>query len=155
MKRALLGIIVFVLILTTSSAFAIERKYGTAGCGLGSMLLGDEPGMVQILAVILNGIAGNQTFGISSGTLNCEKQAKFSSNEKLNHFVVVNIDNLAKDVAMGQGESLETLAEIMGIPAMERSVVYSKLQANFSNIFTSETVEAANVIDNIITVING
>lgn len=154
MKRALLGTIVFVMILT-SSAFAIETKYGTGGCGLGSMLLGDAPGPVQILVVTLNGIAGNQTFGITSGTLNCEKQAKFSSNEKLNHFVVANIDNLAKDVAMGQGESLETLAEIMGIPAMERSFVYSKLQANFSNIFTSEKVEAANVIDNIITVING
>ncbi len=154
MRRALFGTIVFVIILT-SSAFAIERKYGTAGCGLGSMLLGDEPGLVQILAAILNGIAGNQTFGISSGTLNCEKQAKFSSNEKLNNFVVVNIDNLAKDIAIGQGEALETLAEIMGIPAMERPVLYSKLQANFSNIFTSEKVEAANVIDNLITVING
>lgn len=154
MKRALLGTIVFVMILT-SSAFAYEKKYGAAGCGLGSMLIGDEPGMIQVLAAIVNNAIVPQTFGISSGTMNCEKQAKFSSNEKLNQFVVANIDNLAKDVAMGQGESLETLAEIMGIPAIERTVIYSKLQANFSSIFTSEKVEAANVIDNIITVING
>jgi hypothetical protein len=141
--------------MVVSSAFAVEKKYGTAGCGLGSMLLGDEPGMVQILVATLNSIAYNQTFGITSGTLNCEKKAKFAGNEKLNQFVVANIDNLAKDVAMGHGESLDTLAEIMSIPGSDRPAVYTKLQANFSTIFTSEKVEAADVIDSIVTVING
>ncbi|HAS17245.1 MAG TPA: hypothetical protein DCR39_04985 [Nitrospiraceae bacterium] len=142
-------------LMVVSSSHAIERKYGTAGCGLGSMLLGDEPGMVQILAVTLNGIAGNQTFGITSGTLNCEKQANFSSNEILNRFVTLNMDNLAKDIASGRGESLETLAELMNIPAENRTNVYSKLQANFSDIFTSESVEAGDVIDNIVIILNG
>lgn len=143
------------LLAVASSSQAIERKYGTAGCGLGSLLLGDEPGMVQILAATLNGIAGNQTFGITSGTLNCEKQAMFSSNEILNNFVAANMDNLAKDIASGKGESLETLAELMKIPAEKKSVVYSRLQTNFSAIFSSENVEAADVIDNIIMLVNG
>ena len=65
------------------------------------------------------------------------------------------MDNLAKDIAMGQGESLETLAELMSIPAESRGATYAKLQSNFSNIFTSENIEAADVVDNIIAIITG
>ena len=156
MKKLIVVVVASAMLLAVaSSSQAIERKYGTAGCGLGSLLLGDEPGLVQILAATLNGIAGNQTFGITSGTLNCEKQAKFSSNEILNNFVTANMDNLAKDIAAGKGESLETVTELMKIPAEKRSVVYSKLQTNFSAIFSSENVEAADVIDNIVMLVNG
>jgi hypothetical protein len=156
MKRLIGAVAVVVLMLmVATSSFAVEREYGTAGCGLGSMLLGDEPGMVQILVATLNGIAGNQTFGITSGTLNCEKKALFSSNEQLNHFVTFNMDNLAKDVAVGQGETLDTLAEIMQVPAADRPAMFSKLQASFSEIFPSERVEAADVIDSIVMLVNG
>jgi hypothetical protein len=156
MKKLIGAVAVVVLMLmVVSSAFATEKKYGAAGCGLGSMLLGDEQGMIQILVATLNGIAGNQTFGMTSGTLNCEKKAQFSSNEKLNQFVVANIDSLAKDVAMGKGEALDTLSEIMNIPDSNRLAVYAKLQANFSTIFSSERVEAADVIDSIVMIING
>lgn len=157
MKKIIIGIImVSVLFLGLSGhSFAIERDYGTAGCGLGSLLLGDEPGMVQILVATLNGIAGNQTFGITSGTLNCEKQAQFSSNERLNQFVVANLDSIAKDIAYGYGESLDTLSELLNIPIEKRIEIYSKLQSNFSNIFVSEDIEATSVIDSIISIING
>jgi len=131
------------------SSHAIEREYGTGGCGLGSMLLGNEPGLVQILAVTLNGIAGNQTFGITSGTLNCEKQANFAGNQNLNQFVAANMDRLAQDIARGEGESLSTLVELMGIAQADRPAAYAKLQSNFSNIFASEQVEAADVIDQV------
>lgn len=142
------GIFVF------SNAYAVETKYGAAGCGLGSMLLGDTPGPIQILVATLNGIAGNQTFGISSGTLNCEKKANFAGKERLEPFVQSNIDSLAKDIAIGRGESLDALAELMEVPHKERGVVYAKLHANFSNIFPSEQVEAADVIDHIMVVMN-
>ena len=57
MKR-LFGVVVALGI--SSSAFA--AGYGTAGCGLGSMLFGNQKGMVQVLAATTNGISGNQTF---------------------------------------------------------------------------------------------
>jgi len=134
---------------TVGSSHAVEREYGTGGCGLGSLLLGNEPGLVQILAATLNGIAGNQTFGITSGTLNCEKQANFASNQNLNQFVAANMDRLAQDIARGEGESLSTLVELMGITQADRPAAYAKLQSNFSNIFASEQVEAADVIDQV------
>jgi len=129
--------------------------YGAAGCGLGSLIFGNEPGIVQIFAATTNGTFGNQTFGITTGTSNCDKQAKFASNERLNEFVKENMDNLAKDIAMGKGESLDTLAELLGISIEDRQIVYKKLQSNFSKIFPSEDVVSADVIDNIIVLIQG
>jgi len=44
------------------------QGYGMAGCGIGSIVFADKPGMIQIIAATLNGTAGSQTFGITSGT---------------------------------------------------------------------------------------
>ena len=145
-------------VIIAGSGFAAPAdtpgNYGAAGCGLGSMVFGSEAGPVQILAATTNGTFGSQTFGITTGTSNCAKQAKFAGTERLNEFVVANMDNLAKDIAMGHGESLDTFAELIGISVDQRLSVYAKLQANFSGIFTSEKVKATDVVDNIITVIN-
>ena len=128
--------------------------YGAAGCGLGSMVFGNEEGPVQIFAATTNNTFFPQTFAISTGTSNCAKSAKFAGTDRLNEFVVANMDNIAKNIAMGHGESLDTLAELIGISADQRPSIYAKLQANFSSIFTSEKVEAADVVDHIISVIN-
>src|SRR5262245_61167540 len=60
-------------------AFAVSQAraqtpgaYGQAGCGLGSMLFGkDNSKLMQVLAATTNGIGGNQSFAIPSGTSNC------------------------------------------------------------------------------------
>lgn len=120
------------------------------GCGLGSIAMKERDTILhQVLAVTTNGTFGNQTFGITSGTLECQKPAKFAENEKLNVFVAANMDNLAMDMAAGHGESLVTLAELMEVPAEGRDGFYSSLQQNFKKIYTSSSIESADVIDNI------
>src|SRR3569832_2714255 len=47
------------------------RAYGSAGCGLGSIVFGSQPGFIQILAATTNGTFASQTFGITSGTSDC------------------------------------------------------------------------------------
>jgi len=136
------------------SALAAEG-FGAAGCGLGSVIFGSEKGVVQIFAATTNGTFYSQTFGITSGTSNCEKRPKSFSDTRVHEFVAANMDGLAGDIARGTGESLETLAELMAIAPMDRSVVYAKLQSRFGTIFASEQVDAAEVIDSIATVIRG
>ena len=155
MKKVLVSAVIFGM-MSTGAAFAAGSSQNNTGCGLWSMLLGEAANdsvVLQVLAVTTNGTFANQTFGITSGTLDCKQPSKIVNNERLNDFVVANIDSLAKDIAMGSGESLDTMAELMGISASDRTAVYASLQANFSNIFTSERVEAADVVDNIIFVI--
>lgn len=118
------------------------------GCGLGSIVIKNQNSSVlQALAATTNGTSGNQTFGISSGTSNCNKPSNFVSNDKLNQFVNENMDELAMDISAGKGETLNTVAALMNVENKEDFA--SKLQANFSDIYTSEKVSSAEVIDNI------
>jgi hypothetical protein len=142
------------LLLAGACTFAAvglaQAGQSNTGCGLGSMLFKDQEGLLsQVCAVTFNGSFGNQTFAITTGSLNCEKPAAFSANEKLNKFVSENMDNLAMDISRGSGEYLSTLAVLMETTPEQRAGLYQTLQANFSSIYTSETVTHVEVLDNI------
>src|SRR5215208_2357915 len=51
----------------TKKAIQGSGSYGLAGCGLGSMAFGKEPGFVQVLAATTNGFLWTQLFGITRG----------------------------------------------------------------------------------------
>ena len=128
----------------TTAVYANENT----GCGLGSLIIKDQStSVLQALAATTNGTSGNQTFGITSGTSNCNKPSDFVSNDKLNKFVEENMDELALDISAGKGETLETVAKLMNVE--NNSEFSAKLQANFSNIYSSQNVTSANVIDSI------
>jgi hypothetical protein len=142
-----------VIILTFSYSFAYADR-GNVGCGLGTTIMAGkmDSTLMQVFAVTTNGTSGNQTFGITSGTLECSQPSSFVNNERLIEFVASNMDSLAVDMAAGSGESLDTLAELMGVSDSSRDGFYAKLQQNFNNIFTSSAVQSGEVIDNIIKV---
>ncbi|QEZ89731.1 DUF3015 family protein [Aliarcobacter cibarius] len=141
MKKILSAVAILGLV---SSLYANSNT----GCGLGSIVIKNQNSTVlQALAATTNATSGNQTFGITSGTSNCNKPSNFVSNDKLNQFVNENMDELAMDISAGKGETLNTVAALMNIENKEDFA--SKLQANFSDIYTSEKVTSAEVIDNI------
>ena len=148
--KKILAVAVVVLLSTSGAAFA--GSYGAAGCGLGSLVFGDQKGPVQILAAATNGTFGSQTFGITTGTSNCPAGIISVSDARMNEFVVANMDNLAKDIARGSGETLEAFADLLQVPTDKRAEFNQKLQTNFARIFTSENVVLAQVVDNAITV---
>ena len=155
MKKLLMG---FALSLILSGvAFAAGQARSNTGCGLGTMLMenkADGSIGLQVLQATTNGSSGTQTFGISSGTSECTQPGAIVQNEKLNHFVRSNMDNLAKEIAMGKGETLDTFVEMLGVDAATDGAFKAKLQANFGNIYTSDKVVFADVIDNVVTVNN-
>ncbi len=144
------------VIMTSLALFALsttvyaDRNLNT-GCGLGSMIIDNQNTVAkQIVAVTTNGISGNQTFGITSGTMGCDKPTLLVSNEKVEKFVADNMDSLATDIAAGQGETLDTLASMLNVK--DKSAFETKLKTNFSAIYASENVSSADVIDSIITI---
>lgn len=154
MKRVLLA--VAITAVTAGSAFAASAKANT-GCGLGTVLWhGRADGSIlsQAFQATTNQTFGNQTFGITSGTLECGTPGQVVQNERLNHFVRTNMDNLARDIAQGRGESLDAFAELLQVPAEKRPGFYAALQSNFGAVFTSENVVVAEVIDNAVAVAN-
>ncbi|HET7317776.1 MAG TPA: DUF3015 domain-containing protein [Nitrospirota bacterium] len=153
-KMFIVAVAVTLSLMLVGSVFAAEKHgaYGAAGCGLGSLVFQDQPGMVQVLAATTNGTFGSQTFGITSGTSNCPQGLKIANNDRLNEFVLANMDNLAKDIAMGKGETLDAFADLLQVPMEKRAEFNEKLQTNFSKIFPSEKVELAGVVDNAVSV---
>jgi len=117
------------------------------------MIFEGQNGLVsQTFAVTTNGTFGNQTFGITSGTSNCEQYKSFVYNERLNTFVADNMDNLARDIARGQGEYLNTLAVLMEVPDTQKGVFSSHMQTHFSDIYTSDKVTHSEVVKNILAI---
>lgn len=153
MKKLLLGFVLSLLV--SGAAFGAQARSNT-GCGLGTMLFenkADNSIALQVLQATTNGSFGTQTFGISSGTSECAQPASIVQNEKLNQFVRANLDNLAKEMAMGKGETLDTFVEMIGVNAAQGDSAKAKLQANFGKVFTSENIVLAQVVDNAVAVV--
>jgi len=140
------------LLITATTAFLTTVSFANpnVGCGLGNTVITKQDSLVmQVFATTTNNTSGNQTFGITSGTLGCVKPTKFVSNDRANLFVEKNMDAIALDISNGEGEALDTLATLLNIS--NKDVFSSTLQSNFDKIYTSSNVTSADVINNIVS----
>ncbi|HIE01917.1 MAG TPA: DUF3015 domain-containing protein [Thiotrichaceae bacterium] len=119
------------------------------GCGLGSMVWEGQSGIApQILAVTTNGTMANQLFGISSGTLGCSKDGVVSlpMPHKIALFTDDNLEKLARDMAVGDGESLNSLATLWEVETQDKPAFFKATQTHFAQIFPNENVTAKDVL---------
>ena len=111
------------------------------GCGLGKLAWQNYPNQktigVQTMEATTNGLMGNQTFGISSGTSGCTNDGKFWAQEKVNVFAALNFENLAQDMAQGQGEHLASLATLMGVPASQQPAFFAMTQEKYASLMSA------------------
>jgi hypothetical protein len=122
--------------------------YGTAGCGLGSLVFGNQAGAVQLLAATTNGIGG-QTFAITTGTSNCGPGLVATG---ARNFVEANREVLAKDMSRGQGETIGALTVMAG--CADSRAVGAALQSNFDKIFPSEQATSDDVTKALLETLN-
>lgn len=123
--------------LISASSFAMANN-GPAGCGLGTAVVFPDANEwhEHVLAATTNGTSGNQTFGMTSGTLGCE--AANGPLKAAEAFMNDNMDQLAADAARGQGETLDALAQVMGVEAADTAAFRATVQSNFDSMFTAE-----------------
>lgn len=141
------------LVLTTAAMIAIipmtamaagENNVGS--CGWGSKVWAGQRGIVpQIGATSTNGTSGNQTFAISSGTSGCTQDGAVSSNWKTAMYIDGNKSKLAQDMSKGSGESLESLAQLIGVKDADKVAFYRATKENFAQIFVSEQASAEQI----------
>lgn len=125
----------------------VARAAGDTGCGLGSQIWEGQSSIpAKVLAATTNGTLGNQTFGISSGTLGCQPGSVIKAEQRINVFAGANIDRLAREIALGEGETLDALASLYGVPAGDRAAFAELARANFDAIFPSATVTAGDML---------
>jgi hypothetical protein len=133
---------VFAMLVGTAHA----DPYGTAGCGLGSILFKDKPGIVQVLAATTNGTFGNQTFAITTGTSNCESTKASAQSTK--EFVQANREAVSKDIARGSGETISSLSTLAGCG--NGNAVGPTLQKEFKTIFPNDKVSDVAVSESVV-----
>lgn len=126
-------IIIALISLFASVSFA--KTYGTGGCGLGTLVLGQSGN--QILVATTNG-TGSQTFAIISGTSNCTEGGRVT--QQVPMFIEINKAALAKDAARGEGETVAGLAQLMGCDAKNFG---SALKSNYNQIFVDTNMQPA------------
>jgi hypothetical protein len=137
-KLTLLFAMVGVL-FTASAARAQQGGYGMAGCGLGSLLFGnDNTTLMQILAATTNGTFGSQTFGITSGTSNCTAGGVVKAEREQAAFAEVNFQDLKRNMAAGGGEFLMSFSTLLGCEDSAKPVFFKMSQEKLEVILPSE-----------------
>ncbi len=132
-KLFMVGALVLSLVSFSGSALAASG-YADAGCGLGSIVFGNEPGAVQVLSSTTNSTFGSQTFGITTGTSNCNPAGLVKLDKELEVFAEQNYSTLVKEMAMGEGENLDTLAGLYGCTPDPLGGLGSLVQKKVANL---------------------
>ena len=146
-----------ILMLSVAVLFGMQAGLAMAanpdtgpGCGLGKLAWGDYKGQKEIAPQVMmattNGTFGSNTFGISSGTSGCTNDGKVMSEHKTTLFAQLNFENLAQEMAQGQGEHLASLATLMGVPAEHQAEFFAMTQERYTSLVkTGETSPVAMV----------
>jgi hypothetical protein len=115
-----------------------ENNIGS--CGWGAKLFDGQSGVApQVLAVTTNGTFGNQTFGITFGTSGCTQDGAVRSNWKTALFIDGNKEMLARDMSVGSGETLDSLAHLMGVESQDRAAFNRLAKENLWKIFSADS----------------
>jgi hypothetical protein len=125
--------------------------YGSAGCGLGSLLFEPSNSFTQIFAATTNGTAWTQTFGITSGTSNCDAAGYQPGSAAA--FIQTNRSALAKDISRGKGATITGLTDLAG--CRDARAVGKTLQKNFGAIFPSAAASDQDVSNSMLQVLKG
>ena len=137
MKKLLVAVAVAAVVPASAMA-AGENNIGN--CGWGAKLFDGQSGIApQVLAVTTNGTFGNQTFAITSGTSGCTQDGTVKSNWKTALFIDGNKEMLARDMSVGSGETLDSLAHLMGVEAQDRAAFNQVAKENLSKIFAADS----------------
>lgn len=115
------------------------------GCGVGTQVWAGQKGVVpKILAATTNGIFTNQLLGITFGTLGCRQGGTVTA--QVVTFTNENAEALARDMAVGQGESLNVLAELMQIKPQDKDRFFKVSKANFGEIYSTNNQNTLQVL---------
>jgi len=127
-------------VVSVAAVFPMTAMADNIGsCGWGTKLFDGHSGVApQVLAVTTNGTFGNQTFGITFGTSGCTQDGTVKSSWKTALFIDGNKEALASDMSGGSGETLDSLALLMGVEAQDRDAFNRAAKKNMARIFAKD-----------------
>ena len=128
-------------------AVAIAQQNNVGSCGWGSKVFDGQSGVFpQALAGITNATFGNQTFGVSTGTSGCTQDGTVRSTWKTAMFIDGNKERLARDMSVGEGEALDSLAHLLGVEQADRAAFSRIARDNMQRIFPSDQAGTEQIV---------
>ncbi len=117
------------------------------GCGIGTQIWEGKKGLgYHILASMTNGMLFN-SISLTFGLVNCDGRDTVTASALRRHYVSTSLDALARDTAVGGGESLDTLASLLDLPVSERPAFAAFAQRHFDRLFPSDSVTSDEMLE--------
>jgi hypothetical protein len=128
-------------------AFSASAFAGDSGCGLGSVIIQKNSKLLQLLSMTTNSFFFTQPLGITSGTSGCSASGLVQNDKELQYFVEINNDDISREMARGEGEKMEILAQLNGCTNPEAQKAFLKMtQGSYQDIYPSPEEKAENVV---------
>jgi len=117
------------------------------GCGVGTAIWEGNSGLeFKLLASFTNGLTF-QSISVTFGLLNCNGHNTVTANARARHFAATQLDRIARDAAVGGGESLDTLAALLAVPEQDRPAFGALAQSHFVELFPSDRATSNEMLE--------
>lgn len=156
MKKIVFLISALLVFATTAYAAGPSNVRSNCGCGLGYILSRIPRTLVflsRFLRLQQTVLLVTRPSVFLQEPLAAVSLQPLAKTEQMNKFVAENMDSLAVDIAAGQGETLDALAEIAEVAPAKRPQLYSALQKNFEKIYFRDDVNNQTVVSSVTGII--
>ncbi|MCP5058697.1 MAG: DUF3015 domain-containing protein [bacterium] len=117
------------------------------GCGLGTQFMEGKEGLVpHLMASCTNGMT-LQSVSLTLNMFGCDATGTVTADAELRKFAASNIDQLARDVARGDGEALAAFAHLLQVPSAQQAAFGAFTQGHFVELFPNASVDSNEMID--------
>jgi len=117
------------------------------GCGIGTQFMEGREGLAyHVLASCTNAYT-LQSVSLTFNLFGCDSTGKVTADAQLRKFAAANLDQLARDVARGEGEALSAFAHLLQVPVEQQGAFGAFTQAHFVDLFPNESVDSNQMID--------
>lgn len=78
--------------------------------------------------------------------MGCQANGAITSRARLGMFTGSNLEGLARDMSVGRGETLNVLADLMGVKDADKAHFFQATKSNFGKIFAPENESAGQIL---------
>jgi hypothetical protein len=117
------------------------------GCGLGTNLMEGRDGLVSHVLASCTNAYTLQSVSLTFNLFGCDSTGTVTVDAQLRKFASANIDELSRDFARGDGETLDAFAHLLQVPADQRDAFGAFAQAHFVELFPHPEVDSNEMID--------
>jgi hypothetical protein len=136
-------IIGLLALVATTSVFAADSS---SGCGMGYEVAPKQSLVSSSTRLIVNATFSN-TIAMTLGTSGCAKHSIVKNDAKGIHFAEANMNQLAVEMARGNGEFVTSFASVYGCNNSE--AFGSMVQSNYESVLPSSNTTGVELYNNV------